>query len=192
MAMRNFEASANKARMKYWQGVDVTGVEKGPDLINNEALTALNAAGTAEVSLLKLNASDVVEFPSLVSLPGSILLTNVARIATATGATTGTIAGGPSLQVVTVAVTTDANDIIILPAPVIGTIIVLLNGTTGYELRSSSPTTIGINGGTGTAAESAIPASTTAIMVCESLTNWKGLQMSSTAGTLAKVEVAAP
>lgn len=95
------------------------------------------------------------------------------------------------LSVVTVSVTTDANDIIILPEPIPGRIVVIMNGTTGYELRSNSPTTVGINGGTGSGAESAIPASTTAVLICETATAWKGFQMSSTAGTLAKVEVAA-
>jgi hypothetical protein len=114
----------------------------------------------------------------------------VGRTATAAGATTGTIAEAGRLQSVTI-VCDDANKIIILPPPVVGTIVVLINGTTGYELRTTSPTTIGINGGTGADAESAIPASTTAILICETATAWKGLQMSTTAGTLAKVEVAA-
>lgn len=114
--------------------------------------------------------------------------TLTAMVATSSGAKIVT----PSmLSVVTVSVTTDANDIIILPEPVPGRIVVIMNGATGYELRSNSPTTVGINGGTGSGAESAIPASTTAVLICETATAWKGFQMSSTAGTLAKVEVAA-
>ena len=115
----------------------------------------------------------------------------VARTATADGTTTGTIAAAGMVQIVKVTAT-DANHIIVLPAPVLGKIVVLIEVTTaGYELRTSAPATIGINGGTGASAESAIPASTTAILICETATNWKGLQLSSTAGTLAKVEVAA-
>ncbi len=114
----------------------------------------------------------------------------VARTVTAAGTTTGTIADAGYFQRVVVTCD-DANKIIILPTPTPGVIVMLANGTTGYELRSSSPTTIGINGGTGADAESAIPASTTVFMYCESATAWKGLQLSSTAGTLAKVEVAA-
>ena len=120
-----------------------------------------------------------------------LMLSTVARTATAAGLTTGTIADGAGQLQIIVVTCDDANKIIILPTPVVGTIIVIINGTTGYELRSSSPTTIGINGGVAADGESAIPASTTAILVCETLTNWKGFQMSSTAGTLAKVEVAA-
>lgn len=113
-------------------------------------------------------------------------------------ATTGTAAGGIN-QIktramfchVTVSVTTDANDIVILPEPIPGRIVILSNGATGYELRSSTPASIGINGGTGAAAESAIPASTTAWLICESATAWKGFQSHGTGGTLTLVEVAA-
>ncbi len=84
----------------------------------------------------------------------------------------------------------DANNIIILPAPVVGKRIVLQNGATGYELRTSSPTTIAINGGTGAGAESAIAASTTVYITCTSATTWKGFQQVAN-GDISKVEVAA-
>lgn len=119
-----------------------------------------------------------------------LALTTVARTATSGGLTTGTIASGPMLQVVVVT-SANADYIIVLPAPTPGTIVILLVGSNGCELRTSDPATIGINGGTGATAESAIPADTTVLMICESATNWKGLQLSSAAGTLAKVEVAA-
>ena len=113
------------------------------------------------------------------------------RIPTAAGLTTGTIAEAGRLQVVLVA-STGANDIIILPPPIPGTVVILCSTATGYELRTTAPDTIGINGGTGAAAESAIPASTTAILICESATAWKGLQSHGTGGTLTLGEVAAP
>lgn len=141
-------------------------------------------AGTVEASkLVKVDANKAVS---------GLFFPNVARTATADGTTTGTIAAGAGTLQVVVVTCDDANKIIVLPAPVVGLIVVLVGPTAnGYELRSSDPATIGINGGTGAGAESAIPAATTAIMVCETLTNWKGFQMSSAAGTLAKVEVAA-
>lgn len=114
----------------------------------------------------------------------------VYRKATGTGATTGTIADNGGLQVVFISNTTDANDIIVLPTPTPGTILVLCNGATGYNLQSSAPATVGINGGSGAGVKSAIPASTTCLMICETATAWKGLQMSATAGTLAKVTAA--
>jgi len=113
-----------------------------------------------------------------------------ARTATPTGATTGTIAAHGN-QVVVVTPSADANDIIILPPPVLGTILVIHGGpTTGYELRSSSPTTIAINGGTGSNAESAIAADSTIILICVTTTAWKGFFMDAD-GDLAKVEAAA-
>lgn len=114
-----------------------------------------------------------------------------ARTATADGSGLGTIEhDGGTIQQITVSCD-DADKIIVLPPPAVGKIVIIHGGTTGYELRSSDPSSIGINGGTGAAVESAIPASTTAILFCATLTAWKGLQLSSTAGTLAKVEAAA-
>lgn len=77
-----------------------------------------------------------------------------------------------------------------LPAPVPGTVIILNVGATGYELRSSSPTTIAINGGTGAAAESAIAANSTIIAICISATAWKAFFLDADSD-LAKVEAAA-
>jgi len=117
-------------------------------------------------------------------------MASIARTATADGTGTGTIASGPKLQSIAVTAGGDANAIIVLPAPTPGNIVILSVGATGFELRSSAPATVAINGGTGASAESAIPASTTAVLICESATSWKGFQMGSD-GTLAKVEVAA-
>lgn len=102
-----------------------------------------------------------------------------ARTATAApGGTTGVIAdGGGALQVIAVT-SDDANKVITLPAPVAGNILVLINGATGYELRSSAPTTVLINGGTGGAnVESAVAASVIVILVCTSTTTWIGIAL---------------
>lgn len=103
------------------------------------------------------------------------------------GATTGTIPAGVNHVNVTA---TDANHIVILPAPVMGQVITLINGATGYELRSSDPATIGINGGTGEAAESAVGANTVVVVRCVSLTNWIG-QTFTSAGVAGVLQVAA-
>ncbi len=123
---------------------------------------------------------------SLVASLG-VNVTATARTATSAGATTGTIAAGTSFVVVTC---DDANKIIILPAAVPGTIVILHNGSTGYELRSSAPATIAINGGTDTAAESAIPANSTVFMICVTTTAWKGFFLDADSD-VAKVEAAA-
>jgi len=95
-------------------------------------------------------------------------------VPTAAGLTTGTIennTGGPIVVFGTVT-SGGANDIVILPAPYVGTEVYLQGNATGYELRTTSPTTIAINGGTGADAESAIAASLTLHCRCVSETKW--------------------
>jgi len=95
----------------------------------------------------------------------------VAVVATADGTGTGTIPAGTSVASVACGA---AARIVILPAPVIGNIIILIEtATTGYELRSSAPGSIGINGGTGSNVESAVAGAITYTRcVCVSATNW--------------------
>ena len=112
----------------------------------------------------------------------------VARTATTAGDGTGTIAAAGMLQFVTVT-SADANHIVVLPTPTPGTIVILRNGATGYELRSSAPATVAINGGTGASAESAIAANTMVIAVCTSATTWQAIGIAG--ATLAGVEAAA-
>jgi hypothetical protein len=83
-----------------------------------------------------------------------------------------------------------ANNIIILPAPVVGNVIRLINGATGYELRSSTPASIGINGGVGADAESAIGANILVTCVCTTATNWV-CSDTTAAGVITATEVAA-
>lgn len=88
--------------------------------------------------------------------------------ATADGSGTGTIAGDGFYTVTSA----NANHIIVLPSPALGTVVALRNGATGYELRSSAPATVAINGGTGANAESAIPANTLVVCLCDTETTW--------------------
>jgi len=125
-------------------------------------------------------------------IPSSALATaNVGSVRTAvpttTGATTGTLLAGSQFVTVTSA---GANDIVILPEPVVGTTILLRNGATGYEIRSSAPATVAINGGVGAAAESAIGANVLVRLVCGTATTWVGTNFS-TAGVVSATEVAA-
>lgn len=95
-----------------------------------------------------------------------------ARTATAApGGTTGVIADAGALQVIAVT-SDDANKVITLPTPTPGVVVVLINGATGYELRSSAPATVAINGGSGANAESAVAASTVVVAICTSATTW--------------------
>jgi hypothetical protein len=151
--------------------------------------TNIKATGTLEVDGAA-QFDGAVTFAAALALAASgFTQAAIARTATSGGLTTGTIASGPALQFITVT-SADANHIVVLPAPTPGVIVMLHVAATGYELRTSDPATIGINGGTGASAESAIGANTTVLMICATATSWKGLQLGSD-GTLAKVEVAA-
>lgn len=111
-----------------------------------------------------------------------------ARTATADGTGTGTIAVGTDF----VTVTSDSADkIIVLPTPTPKLEVTLRNGATGYELRSSAPDTVAINGGTGTDAESAIGANVVTVCRCVLATAWVCTDYS-TAGVVSATEVAAP
>jgi len=114
--------------------------------------------------------------------------TDVAVTATSDGLTTGTIADKGLLQFITVT-SSNANNIVVLPTPTPGTIVILRNGATGYELRTSAPGTISINGGAGANAESAIAANSMVIAICTSATTWQAIGIA--AATLAAVEAAA-
>ncbi len=81
-------------------------------------------------------------------------------------------------------------NILILPSPQPGKIVIIAGAATGGELRSSSPTTVAINGGTGANVESAIAASQMVIAICESSVSWKAFTIASD-GTTAGLEAAA-
>jgi hypothetical protein len=97
------------------------------------------------------------------------------------------VADGTTFVTVTSA---DANYIIILPDSPLGTVITLVNGATGYELRTSAPATIGINGGVGAGAESAIAANIITTVKRVSATNWVGASQTA-AGVVGVTQVAA-
>ncbi len=153
----------------------------GSDKINNASSVKLASNGAN----LILEVTGGTDWVSINPQGG---LTAVTATATADGTGTGAIANGNCIVTVTSA---NANNIITLPPAVPGTIVKLINGATGYELRTTSPTTIAINGGVGSAAESAIAASTNVVMECFSETTWIGSTYTA-AGVKGVVEVAAP
>jgi len=122
------------------------------------------------------------------NLNGQVTYPTVAATATADGSGAGAIAAAGLIQFVAVT-SANANHIVTLPAPTPGAIVILANGATGYELRSSAPATIAINAGSGANAESAIAASSIVLIVCTSATTWQGITLAGT--TLAAIEAAA-
>ena len=83
-----------------------------------------------------------------------------------------------------------ADNILILPEPVPGKIVIVAGAATGGELRSSAPATVAINGGTGAAAESAVAANQMVVAICESSSSWKAITIAGN-GTVAGLEAAA-
>tara|TARA_B110000858_G_scaffold55465_1_gene64446 strand:+ start:51 stop:536 length:486 start_codon:yes stop_codon:yes gene_type:complete len=122
-------------------------------------------------SMLNLADSSAQTVTSAVSFTAGTQAAAVAVVATVAGDGTGAIPAGTSVASITCS---GATKIVTLPAPVIGNIIYLIEtATTGYELRSSAPGTIGINGGTGSNVESAVAGAITYTRcVCVSATNW--------------------
>lgn len=139
--------------------------------------------------------SGSASFSGNVSTSGSVEATGgftfpvVARTATSDGLTTGTIADAGLIQHVTVT-SANAAHIIVLPTPTPGTIVILDVGANGFELRSDTPASVAINGGTGASAESAIAANSTVIAICLSATAWKAFFLDADSD-VAKVEAAA-
>jgi len=105
---------------------------------------------------------------------------------TAVATTGGAIPAGVTHAVITSAL---ATNIVKLPAPVVGLKITLIVAANGYELKSSAPATIGINGGVGAAVSSSVAANTVVKIECVSLTNWIASTLTA-AGVVGVLEVA--
>ena len=122
-------------------------------------------------------------------------LTGVKGVQYASTAVTASDAGTAipaGVTFVTVDADGDSAHIIILPEPVPGTIVWLTeNGSTGYEVRSSAPASVAINGGTDTNAESAVGGAVACCrLVCISATKWIGTKFAAD-GTESKMDAAA-
>ena len=138
---------------------------------------------------LVLNRTDTVVTGNIETSTG-VQAAAVARTATADGTGTGLIADGTSFVTVT---SGGANTIITLPTPTPGNVVWLLTegDSTGFEVRTSAPASVKINGGSGSNAESAIAAATVAVrFVCISATYWLGTQFDAD-GDESKVTAAA-
>lgn len=151
-------------------------------IVTSRRTTALAGSGTAETAA----HSDHTHSGTYAAAG----VETQARTATVTGATTGTITDPTSGSVFVTVTSDDANKIIVLPTPTPGTEVRWYVGANGFELRSSAPASVGINGGTGANAESAIPANTYGVARCATATNWVCHEIAAD-GVLSTVEVAA-
>jgi|ETNvirnome_2_300_1030623.scaffolds.fasta_scaffold00052_59 hypothetical protein len=165
--------------------------EDGTDtLLVTGAAWAITPAVTITGTLAATNAATV---GTTLGVTGAATFTAgqqsaaVARTATGDGLTTGIITDGTTYVTVTSA---SANNIITLPTPTPGNVVWLNVGANGYELRSSAPSSVAINGGTGAGVESAVGANVLVRCVCTSATTWVCNTFTST-GTEAALEAAA-
>jgi hypothetical protein len=149
--------------------------------------------GTDTYSLVNVGTADAVTgldaTAAELNATSDLSALAVAVTATSDGLTTGTIAERGVYQFVQVT-SANSTDIVVLPAPTPGRTVVLNVGANGFKLKSSAPATVGINGGTGASAVSAIAASSTCVMTCVSATSWKGFFMDADSD-VAKVAAAA-
>ena len=146
------------------------------------------AAGSAETEYLMPEISAV---GTITILQGSVGTEDTTAItATADGATEGKIRQGGFYRVSS----TNNDHIVTLPAAIPGTVVYLnsvAETSEAYELRSSDPSTIAINGGTGSNVESAIATGIALVRcICISSTAWIATQFAND-GTESKVEAAA-
>lgn len=132
------------------------------DKVNNALTTVLNQTGKA----LTMNIVGTNDWDSIIAGGG---LAVVAVTSTTDGLTTGLIPNGNVHVQVT---SSSASNFVTLPAPVVGTSININVGANGFKLRSNSPTTVAINGGTGSAVSSTIAANFLVRVYCNSATTW--------------------
>tara|TARA_R100001440_G_scaffold51176_3_gene71161 strand:- start:2895 stop:3578 length:684 start_codon:yes stop_codon:yes gene_type:complete len=173
--------------------VDITITDGLGQTVMREFVEAINFSKDA-VIVLADNSDDSsvsanIDFATAPTITEGTDL--VSLTATDDGTGTGQIPIGAKFVVVNAG--GDANHIVTLPEPVVGDIIHITErngGTTGFELRTSTPASIGINAGTGSNAESAIAGATTLVRcVCVSSTNWVATQFDAD-GDESKVEAA--
>lgn len=162
---RNLAQAAVRAAQKYWLNLDVSAFEQPPDLLSNESLLAINAAGSGTVALIKADGSDVVTLPNGATIPAGKTLTMTGGVApisapsgfanwkpdTATSGTDTTPASGT--QFVTslwIPVNMTLTGVAYLIGSVGGTdkVYAVLYDSTGAVLANSSLTTNGATVGT--------------------------------------------
>lgn len=92
---RNRMAMLERAIAKYFFGADVSGIEASfPTVLNNQTIKGAKAGdkpSTGLLDIVKVNASDRVEFPGPVTFTGAVLLSAGASSALGSNVTTATV-----------------------------------------------------------------------------------------------------
>lgn len=87
-----------KAFLKWFQGVDTSSTDKGPELVNGDNLESINAAGTARLALIGLDSNNQVNLPNGANITGNLLAT-VPTPATVNTAGNATFTAGAGNQI---------------------------------------------------------------------------------------------
>lgn len=158
------------------------------DIINSDMFEVTEDGTTGHATLrLKDGGITAAKLATGAATPAKTI--NVAAVtATADGLTTAIIPDTATFAQVT---SSNADHIVTLPTPTPGRMVWINVGANGFELRSSAPATVLINGATGGAAvESAIAANSTILAICITATAWKAIFLDADAD-VAKVEAPA-
>lgn len=134
----------------------VTPFPAGQDAWLETRITAAQSFATAAVAVVTAAGSNGLHNPAAVT-------------ATADGLTTGIVSDVTDFVTVTSSVNTN---LVTLPTPTPGRRISLRNGGTGYKLRSSTPGSVAINGGTGASASTSIGANVLVECKCDTAATW--------------------
>lgn len=193
-----YGATDEEANLSISEGTMLVGDSNGLgtelDIGNTSSGLAIGNGTTATIAAMSGNATmstagvvAVVGATTAFTATVGVQSAAVARTATSDGLTTAIIADGTAYVTVTSA---SANNIIVLPTPTPGNILWLNVGSNGYELRSDTPASVAINGGTGANVESAVGANVLVRVVCTSATTWVANKFT-TIGTESALEAAA-
>lgn len=155
---------------------NAVGAEAGDitiDAGDNITITSAGDTTIANTGTFVVNGASTLT--GAVTCTAGVQMGAVSRQPTVDGTGTGTVATGTSF--VTIVDPTQATDYMILPACVAGTIVWMgtVDDAAGFEVRSSAPASITINGASGANFESAIPAGASLLrFVAVSSNDWIG------------------
>ncbi|MAI24005.1 MAG: hypothetical protein CL828_08105, partial [Crocinitomicaceae bacterium] len=161
LALSGNEYGKENVGIGYGANVSGGGLENAIAIGYNATVTASNTIQLGNSSITTVKTSGTIE-------AGGLQIAAIARTATSDGSGDGTIASGSSFVTVT---SFSADDIIVLPAPVPGSIVNLYCASS-YELRTSDPVSIALNGVSGTDKELAVWSDVLVRCICVSPTKW--------------------
>ena len=190
-AMTAIVQAINNTRPSFGGFIDIA--DDHTVIVGGAALSRTAATGITHPHASVLANSGIASCSTIATAAANTGAHTYAITATSDGLTTGIIPAGAKHVTVTSA---SANNIVLLPPPVPGTVVFISVTANGCELRAGTSAgadgsgTISIGGNTASSGhESALAANMTAMCICTSATSWLGLEI--VGQTLTAVETAA-